>query len=167
MDESDSPRPVPPVTGALMFFDLAGLPGWGSEAAPNDPDTSTMLERYLGGVAGDIRVVQGCTVLAVATDVRRGVHAAMDVLGEAARSSGSAVAGLHVTSAALDDIGPSSHDARVSAALAELAEADRLLVTADAVAALGSQKSSTLMFDVGPAADLDGERFATFSVRRR
>jgi hypothetical protein len=169
VDDADitTMEPVPTATHALLFFDLAGLPGWGSEAGPTDPDTSTVLERYLGGVAGEVRQVQGYTVLAVATDMRRALHATLDLLGEAARSSGSAVAGVHVTEAAPEEVGPSSRAARIAATLAGLAEADRVLVTGAVIAALDPSEGSTLSFDAGPTADVDGERFATYAVRRR
>jgi hypothetical protein len=30
---------------AAVFLDLTGLPGWGTEPEPDDPDTSTIVER--------------------------------------------------------------------------------------------------------------------------
>ena len=81
---------------ATIFVNLAGLPGWGSQASPTDPDTSAILDRYLGPVNAEIRLVAGCTALAVVPDVRQGLLATLDLLREAARSSGSAsAAGPH------------------------------------------------------------------------
>jgi hypothetical protein len=152
---------------AVVFFDMAGLPGWGSEAGPTDPDTSTILERYLGPVGADIRLVQGYTALVVSTNVRGALLATMDLLREAMRSSGSATAGAHVTRIAPDDVGPMARCARTAATLSELADADRLLVTGDVVIALEPVDGSVLSFDAGPRADVDGDRLATYSVRRR
>jgi hypothetical protein len=152
---------------AVTYVNLAGLPGWGSDAGPNDLDTSTILDRYLGPAAGAVRLVHGCTALAMFPDVRGAVNAALDLLAEAARTSGSANAGMHVTVDPSDDIGPASHAGRLAAQLADLAEADRLLVTGEVIAALSPADGSALSFDPAPSAELDGERIATYAVRRR
>ena len=73
-------------------------------------------------------------------DAHAAILATMDLLGEAARSSGSATAGAHITQDALEDVGPASRAARTAAALAGLAEADRLLVTADVIGALQARR---------------------------
>ena len=151
----------------VIFFDLAGLPGWGSEVQPNDPDTSTILERHLRPVSGEVRLVRGYTALAVVPGVRAGLLATMEVLGEASRTSGSATAGAQVAGEALDQIGPESSPARAAAALAAVSETDRLLVTGDVVAALQPADGSTLSFDAGPTAEIGGGRVASYSVRRR
>src|SRR5262245_57569019 len=98
LDGSDEPfdeaEPEPHAAPVLvLFFDLSGLPGWGSEAQPNDPDTSSILDHYLGPLAADIRLVRGCTAMAIVHDAHAALAAAMDLLGESARSSGSATAG--------------------------------------------------------------------------
>jgi hypothetical protein len=162
--ETGEPAPSPVV---VLYFDLAGLPGWGSEAQPSDPDTSTILERYLGPLAAEIRLVQGYTALAMVHDAHAAILATMDLLGEAARSSGSATAGAYITQDALEEVGPASRAARTAAALAGLAEADRLLVTADVIGALRPADGSTLSFDTGSPADVDGVRLSTYVVRRR
>jgi hypothetical protein len=162
--ETTGPESNPVV---VLFFDLAGLPGWGSEAQPNDPDTSTILERYLGPLGAEIRLVRGSTAMAMAHDAHAAIAATIDLLGEAARSSGSATAGAHLTHDAIEDVGPASRAARAAAALAGLAEADRLLVTADVIGALTPADGSTLSFDTGTPADVDGVRLTTFVVRRR
>jgi hypothetical protein len=151
----------------VVFFDLAGLPGWGSDIQPSDPDTSTILERYLGPAKGEVRLVQGCTALAVVPDVRAGLLATMEVLAEASRTSGSATAGAQVVQDAPDQIGPGSSPARAAAALASVADAARLLVTAEVIAALQPADGSTLSFDAGPTAEIGGGRVASYSVRRR
>jgi hypothetical protein len=150
----------------VVFFDLAGLPGWGSDIQPSDPDTSTILDRYLGPAGGGVRLVQGCTALAVIPGVRAGLLATMEVLGEAGRTSGSATAGAQIVSDP-DQVGPGSSSARAAEVLASLAEADRLLVTGDVVAALPPADGSTLSFDAGPTAEIGGVRVASYSVRRR
>lgn len=151
----------------VVFFDLAGLPGWGSDVQPSDPDTSTILERYLGPANGEVRLVQGCTALAVVPGVRDGLIATMEVLAEAARTSGSATAGAQVVLDASDQLGPGSSAARAAAALAAVSDADRLSVTGDVVAALQPLDGSTLSFDAGPTAEIGGARVASYSVRRR
>lgn len=165
LDVVDDPDAQPVV--AVTYVDLAGLPGWGSDAGPNDLDTSTILDRHLGPSAGAVRLVQGYTAIAVFTDVRRAVTATLDLLAEAARTSGSATAGMQVTSDPIEDVGPSSRAGRLAAMLADHAEADRLLVTGDVIAALAPADGSTLSFDSASSAELDGERVATYSVRRR
>jgi hypothetical protein len=149
-----------------VFMDLAGLPGWGSDPKPDDPDTSTIVARHAGPAGGQIRVVRGCTVLTSYDDPRAAVRATLALLAEAQRSSGSAVAGAHLEPGVPGDIGPEAKVARVAASLADLADADRLLVTAQMVAALDA-RGSELAFDDGPHADVDGERVSTFVVRRR
>lgn len=151
----------------VVFFDLAGLPGWGSDVQPADPDTSTILERHLGPANGDIRLVRGYTALAVVPDVRGGLVATLELLAEASRTSGSATAGAQVTTDPSDQIGTDSKASRAAATLASLAASDRLLVTGDVVSTLQPADGSALAFDPGPAADLAGERVASFSVRRR
>jgi hypothetical protein len=167
LDETAEPALVGPVAVATaVFMDLAGLPGWGSDPKPDDPDTSTIVERHAGPAGGEIRLVRGCTVLASYADPRAAVRSTLALLAEAQRSSGSAVAGAHLELGDPGDIGPEARVARVAASLAGLADADKLLVTAqvvEAVQALGSD----LAFDDGPHADVDGVRIATFAVRRR
>lgn len=149
-----------------VFLDLAGLPGWGSDPGPDDPDTSTIVDRHAAPAGGEIRLVRGCTVLTTYGDPRAAVRATLSLLVEAQRSSGSAVAGAHLGASAPDDVGPDTNVARVAAALSELADADKLLVTAQVVEAL-EDGGSDLAFDDGPHADVDGERISTFVVRRR
>jgi hypothetical protein len=164
-DEADLEPHGAPIL--VLFFDLAGLPGWGSEAQPNDPDTSSILDHYLGPLAADIRLVRGCTAIAIVHDAHAALAATMDLLGESARSSGSATAGAHVTRDAIDEVGPGSHVARAAAELASLAEADRLLVSAEVLELLGPADGAVLSFDPGTPADVDGQRLHTFVVRRR
>ena len=64
-------------------------------------------------------------------------------------------------------MGPASRAARLANALADMAEADRLLVTQEVAAASNLADGSMLAFDAGPSADVDGERVITYSVRRR
>lgn len=155
-----------PTATAIVFLDLAGLPGWGSAPDPTDPDTSTILERHLGPV-GEIRVVQGCTALAIFPDVTAAVRATMGLLGEASRTSGSATAGAHVTGTAHDEILPESAPSRAAALLAHLADANRLLVTSALLDAISPVRGSVWSFDPGPTAQLGGTPLATFSVRSR
>jgi hypothetical protein len=164
-DEADLP-PEPAGIVAAVFLDLAGLPGWGSDPKPDDPDTSTIVNRHAGPAGGEIRLVRGCTVLTMYADPRAAVRATLELLAEGHRSSGSVVAGAHVEPGDPGDVGPDAKVARVAASLAGLADADRLLVTAEVVEALHTP-GSDLAFDEGPHADLDGARISTFVVRRR
>jgi hypothetical protein len=154
-------------TVAVGFIDLAGLPGWGSDPDPDGVDLSSILERHLGAGAISIRLVSGCTALAVFNDVRTAVTCVMDLLAEAARSSGSATAGIHLAEDPAADVAPSSRAGRLAASLAALADADRLAVTGEVVAALRVSDGAGLAFDPAPAAEVDAERIATYAVRRR
>jgi hypothetical protein len=151
----------------VVFFDLAGLPGWGSDVQPSDPDTSTILERHLRPANGEVRLVQGCTALAVIPGVRAGLLATMEMLGEASRTSGSATAGAQVVAHLPDQVGPGSSSARAAEALAVVSDAGQLLVTGDVVDALHPTDGSILSFGAGPTAEIGGERVASYSVRRR
>ncbi len=154
-------------TAAVAFIDLAGLPGWGSAPDPAGADLSTILERHLGRDATSIRLVQGCTAIAVFAEVHVAVEAVLDLLAESARSSGSATAGIHLTDDAVADVAPSSRSGRLAAALARLADADRLVVTDDVIAALRTRDGAGLSFDDAPAAEVDAERVVAYTVRRR
>jgi hypothetical protein len=163
---ADATETEPGAVVTAVFMDLAGLPGWGSDPKPDDPDTSTIVARHAGPAGGEIRVVRGCTVLTSFDDPRVAVRATLALLAEAQRSSGSAVAGAHLEIGDPSDVGPQARVARVAASLAGLADADKLLVTAQMVEALEAT-GSDLAFDDGPHADVDGERVSTFVVRRR
>jgi hypothetical protein len=153
---------------AVAFVDLAGLPGWGSAPDPAGADLGTILERHLGHGASSIRLVQGCTAVAVFADVRSAVESLMDLLAESARTSGSATAGMHVTDDPVADVAPSSHAGRLAAALARLADADRLAVTDEVVAVLRQDDgAAALSFDDAPTVEVDAERMAAYTVRRR
>jgi hypothetical protein len=154
-------------TVAVAFIDLAGLPGWGSDPDPDGADLSSILDRHLGPEALSVRLVRGCTALAVFNDVRAAVVCVMGLLAEAGRSSGSATAGINITDDPATDVAPSSRAGRLAAALADLAEADRLLVTEGVVAALGAADGAGLAFDEASSAEVDAERIATYAVRRR
>ena len=149
----------------MLYFDLAGLPGWGSSLNRATP-TPARSSSHTGLARRRVRR-PGAPALAMVHDAHAAILATMDLLGEAARSSGSATAGAHITHAALEDVGPASRAARTAAALAGLAEADRLLVTADVIGALRPADGSTLSFDTGSPADVDGVRLSTYVVRRR
>jgi hypothetical protein len=153
--------------GVVVFLDLTGLPGWGSEATPSDGDTGTIVDRAFARSGATVRVVQGCTVLVAGSDVRGTLAATMSLLAEAARSSGSAVAGAQVIDGAPDEAAPGSTAARTAATLAGIADAGRLLVTEQVVASLGDDGRTSFAIDDGPAAVVDSGRVATFALRRR
>ena len=149
--------------GAVVFVDLTGMPGWGSEAKPDDPDTSTILHRHAASAGGEIRLVQGSMALGAFADATSAVAFAMDVLAEARASGGSAVAGAELASP-VDDLGPGSPPARIAQALADLADPLHVLVTGRIVTAVGGREGFS--FDQGPHATVDAEPIATFTVRR-
>ena len=150
--------------GVVVFLDLAGLPGWGSEAQPTDADTSTIVERHFGLTGAGVRLVQGCTVLISSAGAREALLATMALLREASRSSGSATAGAQLIAEAPDEVSPMSRSARTAAALATIADADRLLIAETLKASLGD---GAFAFDPGPAAFVDGDRVLSFAVRRQ
>jgi hypothetical protein len=104
-------------------------------------------------------------VLIANADARATLLATMALLREAARSSGSASAGAQAIADPPDEVGPGSREARTAAALAGMADADRLLVSERLAAILGDG-ASTFAFDPGPAAHVDGQRVPSFAVRR-
>ena len=149
-------RPVAPNTARSTRSTLArrAAPAQGNFGATLGPsrggaDTSTILERHLGPPS-EVRVVHGCTALALFPDATAALRATMGLLGEASRTSGSATAGAHVTGRAHDEIGPDSGPVRAAAALAHLADANRLLVTSDLLAAISPVRGSTWSFDPAP-----------------
>jgi hypothetical protein len=158
-------QPSRPSTSVAVFFDLSGLPGWGSEPDVTDPDTSTILERHVSP-GGEVRLVRGCTALAVFPGVTASLRATTALLSEAQGTSGSVTAGAHATELTHDDIVPDSVPARIAAALAQLADANRLLVTGDLLRGFPPDRWSSWSFDPGPTARFGDSPLATFSIRR-